>query len=146
MPVRPAQHLRRLATPQRVALVSRFMKFGTVGALGFIWDTVTVYALAPWIGLYGAGVAAYLIASTLNWLMNRLWTFRDRAQGAAHRQWALFVAGNAGGFVLNRGTFFALVATVPMCRSYPVLAVAAGTFAGMFVNFGVTSRLVFRAR
>jgi len=122
------------------------VKFGVVGTLGFVWDTATVYAASPWIGLYAAGLAAYLVACTLNWLLNRLWTFRDHAHGGAVRQWALFVASNSGGFVLNRGTFFALVAGVPLCRSYPVLAVAAGSVAGLFANFTVASRVVFRTR
>ena len=117
-----------------------------VGTLGFVWDTATVYAASPWIGLYAAGLVAYLVACTLNWLLNRLWTFRDHEHGGAFRQWALFVASNAGGFVLNRGAFFTLIATVPLCRAYPVLAVAAGSLAGMFANFTMASRLVFRAR
>ncbi len=137
---------RRLVTPARRAVAQRFLKFAVVGTLGFVWDTATVYAASPWIGLYAAGLVAYLVACTLNWLLNRLWTFRDHEHGGAVRQWALFVASNAGGFVLNRGTFFALVATVPLCRGYPVLAVAAGSLAGMSANFTMASRVVFRAR
>lgn len=133
-------------TPARRAVILRFLKFGVVGTLGFVWDTATVYATSPWVGLYAAGLVAYLVACTLNWLLNRLWTFRDHEHGGALRQWTLFVASNAGGFVLNRGTFFALVAAMPLCRNYPVLAVAAGSLAGMFANFTVASRVVFRAR
>ncbi len=135
-----------ILTPGRIALALRFAKFGAVGLLGFCFDTSTVYLCAPWIGLYGAGVVAYLVASTVTWLVNRRWTFRDRAHGRLHSQWALFVVANAGGFVLNRGTFFALVAAVPLCRGYPVLAVAAGSLAGMFANFTMASRVVFRSR
>ena len=146
MPESLALSRRRFATPARLAVLLRFLKFGVVGTLGFVWDTVTVYATAPWVGLYGAGVVAYLVASTLNWLLNRLWTFRDHGGGQAYRQWALFILSGAGGFVLNRGTFFTLVATMPLCREYPVLAVAAGSLAGMFVNFTMASRVVFRPR
>ena len=35
---------------------------------------------------------------------------------------------------------------VPLCRAAPVLAVAAGSLAGMFANFATASRVVFRAR
>ncbi len=133
-----------LTTPQRLALLSRLLKFGAVGVVGFFWDTVSVYALAPWLGLYGAGIAAYLVASSTTWVMNRLWTFRDRDHGQAHRQWALSITAGAGGFMLNRGTFIALVATSPLCRTYPVLGVAAGSIAGMAVNFTMATRVVFR--
>ena len=48
--------------------------------------------------------------------------------------------------MLNRGTFFLLVTASAACRTYPVLAVAAGALAGMSANFLATRRLVFRVR
>jgi putative flippase GtrA len=46
--------------------------------------------------------------------------------------------------VLNRGTYALLVTFVPLCAEQPVYAVAAGAVAGMFVNFGLSRRVVFR--
>jgi putative flippase GtrA len=57
----------------------------------------------------------------------------------------MFLAANAVGFVINRGTYFSLIASVPVCHDKPVLAVAAGAVAGMFINFFLSRRLVFRA-
>lgn len=122
----------------------QFLKFGTVGLIGFAFDTATVYALRGPLGIYGAGLAAYAVAATVAWICNRLWTFRGRSAGPAHREWARYLSANLSGFVLNRGTFVVLVALVPLCATYPVLAVAAGAVAGMFVNFGLSRRLVFR--
>lgn len=121
-----------------------FLKFGTVGTIGFVCDTATVYALRASLGIYAAGLLAYGVAASVTWGLNRLWTFRGRGAGPAHRQWLAFLAANLAGFILNRGTFAALVALVPICAAQPVLAVAAGAAAGMFLNFGLSRSLVFR--
>jgi putative flippase GtrA len=61
-----------------------------------------------------------------------------------HRQLVMFLIANAIGFVLNRGTYIVLIATQPLFRAHLVLAIAAGAGAGMFVNFFLSRRLVFR--
>jgi putative flippase GtrA len=55
-----------------------------------------------------------------------------------------FLVANSLGLVLNRGTYAALIATVPLCVEAPVLAVAAGSVAGMIVNFTLSRQMVFR--
>ena len=136
--------LRRLATPTRLALMRQFMAFGTVGVVGFLLNTAVVYALWHPLGLYGAGVVAYVVAATGTWTLNRLWTFRGRGTQPVLRQWSLFLLANLGGFVPNWVTYAALVTWSPLCAEHPVLAVAAGAVAGMFVNFALSRRVVFR--
>ncbi|CAH0269120.1 GtrA family protein [Roseomonas sp. CECT 9278] len=138
--------LTRLLGPSRARLAQEFLRFGVVGTAGFVVDTAVLYgALALGAGLYGGRALSYVTAATTTWLLNRVWTFRDRAGGqAVHRQWALFVVVNLGGFVLNYGTYAILVAFVPMVAAHPVLGVAAGSIAGMFSNFVLSRQLVFR--
>src|SRR4051812_24268285 len=100
---------RQFVTAARVAMLVQFLMFGTVGTLGFLVDTAVVYALRRSLGLYGAGMASYVVAATMTWALNRTWTFRGHGSGPAHHQWARFLAVNLGGFVLNRGTYAALV-------------------------------------
>jgi putative flippase GtrA len=135
---------RPLATAERLRLAAQFVMFGIVGVAGLVVDTATVYGLRFWLGLYGAGLAAYGTGATTTWWLNRHWTFRGQDQAPAHRQWALFMAANAAGFVLNRGTYFALVTYSGACADQPVLATSAGALAGMFVNFGLSRAVVFR--
>ena len=136
--------LRARVTPARLLTLIQFLKFGTVGVIGFLIDTAVVYSLRAALGLYGAGAVSYLIAATANWGLNRIWTFRGRSTGKVHRQWALFLATNLIGFTLNRGTYALLVTFSALCRDQPVWAVAAGAIAGMFVNFGMARTVVFR--
>jgi putative flippase GtrA len=140
LPVR----LQLSATPERLVVLAQFMRFGVVGLIGLVIDTATVYGLRYLIGLYGAGLVAYLTAASGNWVLNRLWTFRGQGSGPAHRQWGLFMITNLAGFVLNRGTYVILVTWVAAAAAQPVIATAAGSVAGMFVNFSLSRRLVFR--
>ena len=133
-------------TPARAALLAQFLRFGTVGTVVFLVDTAVVYALRASLGLYGARAVSFAVAVTVSWVVNRAWTFRGQGSGPLLRQWALFVAANASGFGLNALVYVILVATVPVCAANPVLAVGAGAIAGMFVNFALSRRVVFRAR
>lgn len=125
-------------------LVREFARFGVAGGVGFVVDNAVVYGTRGAVGLYWAGVIAYVAAASMNWLINRLWTFRGRGAGPAHRQWAMFLFVNLGGFVLNRGTYALAVTFFPIAAQYPVLAISAGTAAGMFLNFWLSRRFVFR--
>jgi putative flippase GtrA len=125
-------------------LTPLLLRFGSVGLFGFCMDTAVVYATRRWLGLYAAGLFSYLVVASVNWALNRYWTFRDRPRASLHRQWALFLAANLIGLAFNRGAYIALIATVPLCVQYPVLAVAAGAVAGMGINFMAAHRLVFR--
>ena len=121
-----------------------FIRFGIVGTLGFCWDTATVYALKGLAGLYIAGLCGFLVAGTANWAVNRLWTFRHLDHAAAHQQLMRFLAVNSIGFIFNRGTFFILIATSLRCRDQPVLAIIAGSAAGLCFNYFLSKRFVFR--
>ncbi len=135
---------RDFATEARIRTFVQFLMFGTVGTFGWVLDTATVYGLRHQLGLYGAGLVAYVVAATGTWLCNRLWTIRGSGDGPAHRQWARFLGANAVGFLLNRGTYALLVTFVALCAAQPAFATAAGAVAGMFVNFSLSRTIVFR--
>ncbi|AHJ63339.1 Hypothetical protein GbCGDNIH3_1448 [Granulibacter bethesdensis] len=134
-----------LLTPARM----QFLRFGMVGVMGFMVDTATVYASRYWLGLYWAGILAYCVAASANWLVNRIWTFRDHAatdgkHAHAGKQWAKFLAANLVGAVLNRGTYMLLITIVPFCAAHPVVPLAAGAIMGLGVNYELSRRVVFR--
>lgn len=124
----------------------RFVKFGIIGSLGFLWDSVTVYGLRPFVGLTLATLIAYFVAASFNWLLNRLWTFK----GAAPHlhpvlQWLRFLLASSSGFFLNRGTVYILFFLFPLCVRQPIFALMAGALAGMLANFNLSQKLVFKA-
>lgn len=133
-----------VAVLARFGLSEHFIRFAVVGAFGFCWDTATVYALRGICGLYIAGTAAFFVAATANWVVNRLWTFRGQTHEALHIQWAKFLAANAVGFVFNRGTFFILISISTLCHDNPVLPIIAGSICGLLFNYFLSKRYVFR--
>jgi putative flippase GtrA len=128
----------------RTGISHDFIRFGIVGTLGFVWDTATVYALKGPAGLYIAGACGFLVAATINWAINRFWTFRHLDHNAAHHQLMQFLAVNSIGFVFNRGTFFTLVTVSLRCREQPVLAIIAGSAAGLVFNYFLSKKYVFK--
>ena len=141
-----AHRLPALATPSRRALLHEFRRFATVGLVGLAVETVFVYGLRGLAGLYGAKLVAFLAAVTTTWALNRAWTFAGRGSGSLLRQWALFLGANSLGAALNIGVFFLLVWLVPFCAAYPIVPILAGVAVGMFVNFVMSRRVVFRSR
>lgn len=101
--VRP--HTRLLHGMRRPANWLQLIRFGLVGATGFVIN-VGVYALcvhALAIDYRGAYVLAWLVAVTNNFLLNRHWTF-DAAAGSvrfqAIRFFVVSVAAAVFGFLL----------------------------------------------
>jgi putative flippase GtrA len=125
----------------------RFLRFGLVGAGGFIVDTSVL-----WLMIHGAGLDKYsgrgvsfMAAVTFTWFGNRILTFRDRAASTGlWREWATFVTANAFGGFVNLAVYTALVTFAPPPASNPFLAVFAGVLAGLLFNFALSSRVVFR--
>lgn len=135
----------RWLPPRLATIASQFLRFGSVGFVGFLFDAGTVYGTKEMIGLYGAGVLAYFVAATVTWWLNRIWTFRGLGGGGSIvRQWATFMSANFVGFLCNRGVYMLLITFSPLCQRHPVLAVMGGIPAGMLFNFQLSRRVVFR--
>ncbi|MDB5413078.1 MAG: GtrA family protein [Rubritepida sp.] len=127
-------------------MIPQFLRFGVVGTVGFLVDAAVLTALL-WAGFgpYGGRVVSYLAAASTTFALNRAWTFRTASRDApVAAQWGRFVALNMVGFVANYGTYAALIAGNAVVARYPVVGVAAGSFAGMFINFGLSRRYVFK--
>lgn len=134
-----------LAIAVDATLITQFFRFAAVGVLGFVVNLGSVYLLRGDLGLYLAGAAGFMTAASVTWVVNRAWTFSDRARVAAPRQWLQYLGANLFGFGLYYATYGGLIAVVPLCRIFPVLPVGAGSVVGLFANFTLSRRLVFRS-
>jgi putative flippase GtrA len=130
------------------AQIVQFIRFGMVGALGFVVDAGVLYSCMKLLamGPYSARAVSFVVAASTTWICNRSFTFRGQGSAAIHIEWARFLLVSAGGFVFNYGSYAVLVAMSAVVADYPVLGVAAGSLAGLFFNFSASRRLVFRAR
>jgi putative flippase GtrA len=128
-------------------VLRRLVRFGAVGVIAFVVDAgslwVAVHRLG--LGLYSGRAVSFVLAATVAWYLNRRFTFGDRGSaGLGHRQWALYLLASVTGAIANVGTYALLVASMAPFARAPTLAVAAGSVAGMLVNFNAYSRFVFR--
>lgn len=121
-----------------------FLRFGAVGTVGFACNVVVVYALRAVTGLYVAGLAAYGVAATITWLLNRWWTFPDGGRKPVLRQWMLYLVANAAGFAIYYAVYALAIASIGLCARWPVVAVALGAGLSLLANFSTSQRIVFR--
>ena len=127
---------------------ARFLAFAVVGTGGFVVDAGVLQLLISYarLGPYAARAGSFLAAVTFTWAANRAYTFRDAEHaGPAGAQWARYLLVNAVGGAVNLGVYGLLVACVAAFAAAPVLAVAAGSLAGLAFNFTLSRALVFRA-
>jgi putative flippase GtrA len=123
-----------------------FLSFAVIGAAGFVVDVVVLYLLAPLLGWYGARVLSFLAAATATWALNRRYTFSDRsADVPILREYLGYLFTMLGGLVFNYGAYVLVLhwVTGPWA---PAAGVAAGSCAGLVVNFLSARYLVFRAK
>ncbi len=126
--------------------MTRFLRFGVSGVAGFLVDAGVLTLLTVVVGInpYAARVPSFLAAATVTWLINRYWTFADRRGSDRGREWRRYLAAMLIGGLVNYAVYALLVATLAPVARWPVLGVAAGSLAGMVVNYLSSSRWIFR--
>lgn len=126
----------------------QFALFCVSGGLAFVVDAgltqawVSLAGLGPW----GARALAFPVAVTCTWLFNRRYTFRARPDLPLHREWMLYVSTQGAGLAVNLSTYAGLVWASATAAQWPALAVAAGSAAGLLVNYFGAKRVVFAGR
>lgn len=129
-------------------IFDEFARFSVVGVIGFLVDASVLYSMMQGLGFdpYSGRCVSYLIAATTTWYLNRRFTFRRSAVSLPQREWAMFVSVNAIGGGVNFGVYVVLISLAIPYASAPVVAVGAGSVAGLVFNFTASRTLVFGSR
>lgn len=123
----------------------RLFLFAIVGVAGFVVDTVVLYIVRGFAGLYFGRLLSFVTAVFTTWVLNRNLTFRDRVSGTSiHSEFAIYIALMLCGGLVNYGVYAALVSRYESINASPVIGVAAGSLAGMFINLVSSRFLLFR--
>jgi putative flippase GtrA len=125
--------------------VKRPLRFAVGGAIGFAVDAGVLHLLMAGAGMgpYAARVPSFLAAATSTWLVGRYWTFADLRGARRGREWRRWIAAMAVGGAINYAVYAAAVAGSATVLAWPVLGVAAGSLAGMVVNYLTARYWVF---
>lgn len=114
----------------------QFLRFAIAGVIGFVVDAAVLYALhALGSGYYLGRVFSFLAAAFTTWQINRRYTFAAQAGGDSLREWLRYLLAMLGGGLINYGVYALIVYTAPEEPWVPLLAVAAGSIAGLAANF-----------
>lgn len=119
--------------------------FGAVGTIGFLVDVAVLYSLAGLIGLFYGRAVSFLAAVLATWVLNRRWTFKHRRSGlASSREFAIYLVLMLVGGAVNYAVYVGLVVSYQLALQHPVIGVAAGSLAGLLINFLASRFILFR--
>ncbi len=122
----------------------RFLKFGSVGALGTVTNLI-IYSTLIFLNVnYNlASVSAFVVAVTQNFVLNKRWTFSDHDAGIKHR-FVKYVALNFLSFLLNLAILNLVIYFFGADKTTQIIAQVLGIAGAMVTNFIGSHLLVFK--
>jgi putative flippase GtrA len=134
-----------LISRRRISATELFY-FSVSGVAGFLVDASLVLSLNKFfdVDLITSQLFSFSAAVTVTWLINRRLTFATHASVRWLAEFGRYVAANSIGALVNNAVYGILVLVYTIFRRDPVLAVAAGSLAGMFFNFIASKFVVFK--
>lgn len=89
------------------SLITKFVKFGVVGASGMVVHFGVLYLLrdVAHINQYVANTVGFITAATTNYFLNRIWTFRSHEKQVAV-EYLKFILVSVIGLGINNGTLW----------------------------------------
>ena len=88
-------------------LITKFIKFGIVGASGMVVHFSVLYLFKEVVGLnpFLANTIGFVTAATTNYILNRIWTFRSQEKQVAV-EYLKFILVSVIGLGVNNGTMW----------------------------------------
>lgn len=129
-------------------MLRELFRFSVIGTLGFLVDAGSLQILVSAAGLnpYVSRLFSYLLAATTTWWGNRRFTFTSCHDACWKSQWLRYLVVNAVGGGVNYGVYVLCLLLSEFVRQHLYLGVAAGSIAGLTVNFTASRWLVFQKR
>ena len=95
-------------------LITKFVKFGIVGASGFVIHGGLLYLLRDVVEInqFVANIIGFVAAATSNYFLNRWWTFRSQEKQVTVEYLKFFLVSVVG-LGINTGSLWLLTHLVP---------------------------------
>src|SRR5215469_5179185 len=114
----------------------QFLRFALAGVAGFVVDVAVLYAaLSMGSGYFVGRLISFLSAAFVTWQINRRHAFAAEADGRWFREWLRYLLAMSGGGLLNYLVYGSVVTLAAHEPWLPLVAVAAGSVAGLVANF-----------
>lgn len=125
----------------------RFILFCISGTLGFIVDTGVYYLAALAVPYYAARGLSFFVGVITTWLFNRNVTFRGlKFNGSLMAEFLTYFSSMLAGGTVNYLSFVLCMKVWPLVAEFPVLGIAVGSIAGLFVNFALSRLVIYRTK
>lgn len=126
-------------------MIRQIFLFAVAGVIGLLVDIAVLYAVRDFAGPFYGRALSFVAAVVATWLVNRSLTFRGRHSGmSGTREFTAYLTLMLAGGVVNYAAYSVLVLSSDLVRQHLFLGVAAGSLAGMAVNFLTSRFLLFR--
>jgi dolichol-phosphate mannosyltransferase len=120
--------------PYKKNLFVEFFKFAFVGAIGTIVNLLVLYLLTEFVHVYYilSAIFAFVVAATHNFILNKLWTFKERLEDNFSKKYVQFFSVCLISLIVN--LFFLYIFTEIFGIYYLISQVLAIGIA-LFINF-----------
>ncbi|MBP5677906.1 MAG: GtrA family protein [Bacteroidales bacterium] len=97
----------RIPNSELRTLLTKFLKFGVVGASGMVVHGGVLYLMKEVVNLnpFVANTIGFICAATTNYILNRIWTFRSHENQVAV-EYLKFILVSIIGLGINNGTLW----------------------------------------
>jgi putative flippase GtrA len=124
----------------REKIAEQFVKFASIGGIGFAIDATVLTILAVLMGMnvYLARVFSFSLAVLVTWRQNRKYTFGVFKEESGYRQmleYARYTAIQVIGALSNLAVFGWLIWRFPYLEGMPIVPLSVGALAGLILNF-----------
>jgi putative flippase GtrA len=128
-------------------LFTEILRFGIVGAIGFLIDSSILYLLTRnGMNPLVARCVSFPIALGTTWLLNSRWTFTaDQARLPRSDQRMRYAGTQLIGLIINYTTFAVALRLLGSTSLHAVLALAIASVLAMLFNFAGARYFVFRS-
>ena len=116
-------------------MVNKIVKFGSVGALGSVTN-IAIFSSLTFLNIHYniASVAAFLVAVTQNYSLNKKWTFKEHNTKTKKKFIKYFIL-NFISFLINLAVLNIIVVNFGDDKFTTILAQIIGIGVGMGLNF-----------
>ena len=115
--------------------MKRFFRFCVVGGGGFVVDSLVYLLVSIFATPLISRLVSFSAAVFFTYVFNRFFTFESKDKACA-TEFAKYYANMILGGAINIATFYVAINALD---AHPVIGIALGSIAGLFVNF-MTSR------
>jgi len=120
--------------PYKKEIILQFIRFAFVGIIGTLLNIIILYILTEYYQVYYvlSAIISFVIAITLNYFLNKMWTFRELIGNSIVNKYFKFFA--VGLIALSVNVFFLYILT-EVFKFYYIISQIVAISLSFFINF-----------